>query len=496
MSRPPWGPLTVLAAVVVGVLTGHALGPDAAVAPMVVAGAALAVSALVHGDRRRLALAAVAMLVLASALTQRALHGLSVSALTPAVATRAEVGARGSLVADPDGGRWDARALVSLSSFRERDGPWRAVHRRVLVTASADVASRVRVLEAGDRVTVRGWLEPLTGFDERSRWQHAVAALHATELLAASGSGSPLVRVANAIRGRVLAGAERLAPVDRALLSGFLVGDTRGLPYDLTAQFRDAGLSHLVAVSGENVAFVLALFAPLFRRVSLRARLATGLTILVVFGTMTRWEPSVVRAIAMASISMVAAFLGRPTHGLRILLLAVIGLLLIDPFLLHSVGFALSCGASLGIVLLARPIAQRLRGPVWVRDTLGVTAAAQLGVAPVLIPVFGSMPLVALPANLLAVPLAGPLTMWGLVAGVVAGLVGRVAPAFAALIQLPTVGLLHAVMAIADVASQVPVAIDGRAVWAIVAVGAAGAAVHRGRAHVRVRDARAGDARP
>src|SRR5262249_1718303 len=154
----------------------------------------------------------------------------------------------------------------------------------------------------------------------------------------------------------------------------------------------------------------------------------------------------------------------------RVLVLAVIVLLLVDPFLLHSVGFGLSCGATLGIVLLARPIARRLRGPEWVRDTLGVTAAAQIGVAPVLIPVFGTMPLVALPANLLAVPLAGPLTMWGLAAGVVAGLAGGSAPAFASAVQLPTVGLLHAVIAIADVASRVPFAVDGRTLWAIVAI--------------------------
>ena len=64
----------------------------------------------------------------------------------------------------------------------------------------------------------------------------------------------------------MLAGAEHLAPVDRALLAGFLLGDTRGLPTALTEQFRAAGLTHLVAVSGENVAFVLALFAPLLRR--------------------------------------------------------------------------------------------------------------------------------------------------------------------------------------------------------------------------------------
>jgi competence protein ComEC len=287
----------------------------------------------------------------------------------------------------------------------------------------------------------------------------------------------------------VLGGSQQMAPVDRALLAGFLLGDTRGIPDDLSAKFRAAGLTHLLAVSGENVAFVLALFAPLLRRLALRGRVATGIALLLLFGTMTRWEPSVLRAIAMAVIGLVAGYLGRPIAGFRVLLLAALALLVADPFLLHSVGFLLSCGASLGIVVLARPIADRLRGPAWTREVLGVTAGAQLGVAPLLIPIFGSMPLVALPANLLAVPLAAPLTMWGLVAGVLGGAIRPYAPAVPRFLELPTTALLHALIAIADLAARVPIAIDGRAAWGVVALVALGAAAHRLgrlRGHARV----------
>jgi competence protein ComEC len=279
----------------------------------------------------------------------------------------------------------------------------------------------------------------------------------------------------------VLAGSAHLQPVDRALLAGFLLGDTRGVSQQLTEQFRAAGLTHLTAVSGENVAFVMALFAPLLRRSGLRGRVALALVVLVCFGTMTRWEPSVLRAIAMASVALLAGALGRPTTGLRVLVLAATALLVIDPFLVHQVGFLLSCGASLGIAVFSRPITARLRGPMWMREVLGVTAAAQLGVAPVLIPVFGSMPLVALPANLVAVPLAAPLTMWGLVAGVVGGLARPLSPAIPRVLELPTVGLLHALISVADLAARVPIAIDGRAAWALIALGALLAAAHRSR---------------
>jgi hypothetical protein len=71
--------------------------------------------------------------------------------------------------------------------------------------------------------------------------------------------------------------------------------------------------------------------------------------------------------------------------------------------------------------------------------------------------------------------------MWGLVAGVVGGLARPVSPAIPRLLELPTVGLLHTLIAVADVASRVPVAIDGRAAWGIVALSALVAAASRGR---------------
>ena len=187
------------------------------------------------------------------------------------------------------------------------------------------------------------------------------------------------------------------------------------------------------------------------------------MVVLVVFGAMTRWEPSVLRACAMAACAVVAVHAGRPAPAIRTLAIAATVLVAVDPFLVHSIGFLLSCGASLGIALLGPRIAARLRGPEWLRESLATSAAAQIGVAPVLLPVFGSIPLVSLPANLLAVPLAGPLTTWGLTAGAVGGLTTDVAPAVARVLAIPTRLLADAVLGIADAASRVPVALDVRA---------------------------------
>ena len=425
----PVGPLLVLAGLVVGILAGERAGPGGATAALVSGVVGVAIATIVTHPPTRIVVALLAFALLGTAVMQRALHGLEVSPLSAPILARDDVVVRATLVDDPDGNRFSSSVLVRVDHVAHGGSDDRAGgRRRLFVRASGDAGPRLQLLSAGEGVTLRGWLEPLTGFDTRWKWQHAAGTLHATELLDARRARAPLDRLANTARRAVLRGSDSLQPVDRALLAGFLLGDTRGVPDDVTEQFRASGLSHLVAVSGENVAFVLALCAPLLRRLGLFGRLVGGLGVLVLFGTMTRWEPSVLRAIAMTSIALLAGYLGRPTAGLRVLALAATALLVADPFLLHSVGFLLSCGASLGIAVLARPITARLRGPQWVREVLGVTAAAQIGVAPVLIPVFGSMPLVSLPANLVAVPLAAPLTMWGLASGVVGGVVHPFAP--------------------------------------------------------------------
>lgn len=432
----------------------------------------------------RLAVGMIAVSLLGAASMQRALDGLAHSPLTAPRDARAAAKVDATLVDDPDGGDYTARVLVRV---RQLDGR-PAGSRTVLVTAGGDTAGRLRLLEAGDDVQLSGWLQPLSGYDTRLRWRHAVAHFDAVSLLGFDPTPSPLHRTANALRGRVLAGAKYLPATERALVSGFLLGDTRTLPRDVDEQFRAAGLTHLLAVSGANVAFVLALTRPLLRRLSLRAQLLAGLGVLVLFGTMTRWEPSVLRACTMAACSMAAVYLGRPTVGLRVLALAVVFLVLADPFLLHSIGFLLSCGASAGIAVLATPITARLRGPRWLREPLGVTLAAQLGVAPVLLPVFGSVPLAALPANVVAGPLAGPLTVLGFVTGLAGGAVSSWWPGLAAVLQAPTGLLARAMLEVAAVFSRVPVDVDARGAWSIVVGGAlVGAAKLRSQARRNLR---------
>jgi competence protein ComEC len=475
------GPVVLVAALASGVLIGERLGPGSAALPLALGGVGLGCVAL-FPKRARLAIAVVIVALLGIVVMQRALDGLVHSPLAPLVDARASVIAQGTLLEDPGGPPYRAEALMRMSAVvadDEQSQP--AGGRTVLVTAGGESAARLRLLAAGDEVTLAGWLSPLRDFERYLRWRHAVGRLDATALVSFGDPPSWVWRIANDIRGLVLAGGGSLPSTERALVAGFLVGDTRGVPPAIDERFRDAGLTHLLAVSGANIAFVLSLAAPVLRRFGLRGRLVGGLALLMLFGTMTRWEPSVLRATAMTAASMVALYLGRPTAGLRVLALTAGVLLAADPFLVHSVGFLLSCGASAGILVLAPRFVAALRGPRWIREALGVTAAAQVGVAPVLIPVFGSMPLAALPANLLVAPVVGPLTVGGLVAGAAGGVIRSWSPGTAAALQVPVGVLVRWVMVVADLTARIPLTLDARAAWGLVAFVALTAAAKRAR---------------
>ena len=172
-----------------------------------------------------------------------------------------------------------------------------------------------------------------------------------------------------------------------------VIGDDRGQTAVVADDFRAAGLGHLLVVSGQNVAFVLAVVAPFAGRFRPAFRALWLFATLLLFAVITRFEPSVLRAVAMAGAGIGASVMGTPIDGKRALSWAVAGLLLIDPFLVHLVAFQLSVAATAGIVWWSGPLAERFVGPGWLRVPMATTAAAQLAVSPVLLGLFGPLPL-------------------------------------------------------------------------------------------------------
>jgi competence protein ComEC len=220
---------------------------------------------------------------------------------------------------------------------------------------------------------------------------------------------------------------------EAALFTGLVIGDDAREPIDMIDAFRASGLSHLTAVSGENVAFVLAAASPLLRRLRLWWRWAATVGLIGWFMALTRFEPSVLRAGIMAMLACSSFVLGRQQAVVRLLAWTVSILVLVDPMLVWSVGFWLSTGATAGVCVIAPLLADRLPGPQWLRAPLSVTLGAQLGVILPSWLVFHRLPLVSLPANLLAVPVAG----FVMLLGIPGGLFSAVVPPLAPLVMAP-----------------------------------------------------------
>ena len=217
-----------------------------------------------------------------------------------------------------------------------------------------------------------------------------------------------------------------LANGPRGLLPGLVDGDTSQLPPDLADAFRTTGLTHIVAVSGANVAIVLGAVLVLARwcRAGLRTQAWVGAVAIIAFVIVARPQASVLRAAAMGLIAVLALATGRRRRALPALCAAVLFLIFIDPALSMSVGFALSVVATASLLVVAPPLRRRMarRLPGWLADALAVPTAATLACAPLIASISGRVSLSSIPANLLAEPAVAPATILGVLTACIAPL--------------------------------------------------------------------------
>jgi competence protein ComEC len=256
---------------------------------------------------------------------------------------------------------------------------------------------------------------------------------------------SLLQRVVGRVRAGLRDSAAPLPHDEAGLLPGLVDGDTSRLPDSVRADFRTTGLTHLVAVSGANVAIVAAAAFGLARvmRLGLRGRAALAALTVAGFVMLARPSPSVLRAAVMGALGLAALATGRHRAGVPALAAAVLMLLLAEPSLAQSDGFALSVLATAGLLLVAPRLRDRFRRflPQWFAESLAVAVAAQLMTTPYIAMRFERVSVLTVPANLLAAPAVPPATVLGVAAAVIAPVCLPVARLVAAVAYLPTAWL-------------------------------------------------------
>lgn len=331
--------------------------------------------------------------------------------------------------------RDDPRAVASAGYGGQQPQPQHVVIKAEL--EAAQIAGQQ--WRTGGRVVLlapaRGWTSLLPGQRVRATGLLAIPERPDLTVAVLRVRGGPEVlsaptatqRVAEKLRAGLRQAARVLDPEPAGLLPALVVGDTSAMVPDIQADFRTAGLAHLVAVSGTNVAIICGAVLGLARLARLGPRSAVVLAGVVLFGfvVLCRPSPSVLRAAVMGAVALLALILGRHRSAVPALCAAVIVLLLADPALGADPGFALSVLATGALVLLA-PVwvesLRRRRVPPGIAEALAVPAAAHVVTAPVVAGLSGQVSLVAMVTNLLAAPAVAPATVLGVLAAVMGAL--------------------------------------------------------------------------
>jgi competence protein ComEC len=277
-----------------------------------------------------------------------------------------------------------------------------------------------------------------SGFDEEAWLRHRGVAVvaHGSNWRAVGRRGG-LESLADKLRSHL---EKTIAPgvegERAAVIAGIVLGADHGLSEELRDAFRASGLYHLLAVSGQNVAFIAlgvlgaAWLAGIPRWLGEIAVLASIGGYVLAVG----WEPSVVRAGVAGAVASLAWLTARPRDRWYVLLLGAIVLLAWNPYSVHEPGFQLSFAAVGAIFVLVPRLQRLLEGyplPRVAATVVAVSAACAVVTAPLLWLHFRSIPVYSVPANALGALVMGPLLGLGLLASALEPLLPVAAAALA-----------------------------------------------------------------
>jgi competence protein ComEC len=386
-------------------------GPNALRAPGFVAAAAVLASAgafLTAGRPARVVLCAAALALAGWWLGSARLDALDRSVLVPLVGTteHAVLVTTAPARVSP----YSVRVLGRVEHFGGRP-----LHEAVLLTLP-----RGRAPPQGARLAVHSTVmlprQSNSGFDEWAWLQrkgiHVVLRARRYRIVGRRGGLSGLADTIHARLVRTV--AVGLHGERRGVIQGIVLGEDEGLSSSSRDAFKASGLYHLLAVSGANVALVVAGVAMLAWLVGV-SRVVTQLAALVAiagYALAVGWQPSVVRAAVAGGLASLAWLCARESDRWWCFLAGALALLAWNPYTLREPGFQLSFAAVAAIFVVVPRLQRWLEGypiPGGLRDPVAISTACGLATAPILLVQFGSVPLYSVAANAVAAPVAGPI---------------------------------------------------------------------------------------
>ncbi len=368
---------------------------------------------------------------------------------------------------------------VTLSGTISADPDVRETSQRLVVEVRKDstytkilaVVERYPSFSYGDEVTVNGTLQKpqpfatdggrMFAYDSFLAKDGIFAMLPRARIQKIGASHAVLVRVQRMLydgkHAFTTALENALTEPYASLAEGLLAGGKQGLGKELLDAFTIAGLLPIIVLSGYNVMIVAEAVLAGLTFLPKRFAFAVAALTIVLFVCAAGGGASALRAGIMAVLALFARATRRTYDALRVLALVFVAMLLLNPLeLAHDPGFQFSFAATLGLILASSLFEVRLMKIHWpmLREVVATTLAAQLFVLPLLLYQTGNLSLVAVPANILVLPVV-PLAM---ALSALAGLVSFVVPFLGIYAGLPAYGVLFYIIEVAKLAAQLPFA--------------------------------------
>jgi competence protein ComEC len=247
------------------------------------------------------------------------------------------------------------------------------------------------------------------------------------------GRRGGLAGMVDRVRERAEAGiVAGLPPTSAALGRGMVLGDDEAVPTSVRDDFRDSGLAHTLAASGQNVMLLMALMLPLLAAAGLphRARIPPLLALIALYVPLAGGGPSIQRAGIMGAAGLLAVVLTRPASRWYALGLAACVTLALNPRSIGEPGWHLSFAAVAGILTIAPAVRRSLAAlPRLLAEGIAITVAATLATAPLVAHHFGAVSAAGLLANIVAIPLVAPIMWLGMLRAAVGQLLATGGPA-------------------------------------------------------------------
>lgn len=227
-----------------------------------------------------------------------------------------------------------------------------------------------------------------------------------------------IFRISNSIKETIKNNTKKILPKETGnLLIGLILGDKSDLSEDIEENFKDSNLSHMLAVSGSHVTYIVLGLTYILDKIKIQKRKITIITItfLIFFMFITGFTPSVVRACVMGILVLGSNLFYRKTDFTTSISLSLLIILIQNPFSINSIGLQLSYLGAIGIICFNKEVSNlllKIRINKKIANLFSITISAQLLIMPIMILKFNTLSTTFLISNVLAtLPFGGSIIL-------------------------------------------------------------------------------------